>query len=96
MSIRFNDELTSTFEYPSESSLCEEIGLSNGDTNFDDDDTDLLYSNGHFLGSSPIGKYKKKAFDIFQPLGTTKSETVAVALNLKEKNMHLMCQILSF
>lgn len=39
---------------------------------------------------------KKKAFDIFQPLGTTKSETVAVALNLKEKNMHLMCQILSF
>lgn len=48
--------LTSTFEYPSESSLCDEIGLSNGDMSFDDDDTDLLYSNGHFLGSSPIGK----------------------------------------
>lgn len=56
MSIRFNENLTSTFEYPSESSLCEEIGLSNGDTHFDDDDTDLLYSTGHFLGSSPIGK----------------------------------------
>lgn len=55
MSIRFNEVLTSTFEYPSESSLCEDIGLSNGDS-FDDDDTDLLYSNGHFLGSSPIGK----------------------------------------
>lgn len=59
MSIRFNEVLTSTFEYPSESSLCEEIGLSNGNngTRFDDDeDTDLLYSNSHFLGSSPIGK----------------------------------------
>lgn len=67
MSIRFNDELTSTFEYPSESSLCEEIGLSNGDTNFDDDDTDLLYSNGHFLGSSPIGKYNKKHLTFSNP-----------------------------
>lgn len=60
MSIRFNEVLTSTFEYPSESSLCEEIGLSNGNsgTHFDDDDdNDLLYSNGHFLGSSPIGKF---------------------------------------
>lgn len=53
--------LTSTFEYPSESSLCEEIGLTNGNngTHFDDDvDADLLYSNSHFLGSSPIGKFK--------------------------------------
>lgn len=54
-SIRFNEKLTSTFEYPSESSLCDDIGL-NGDS-FDDDDSDLLYSNGHFLGSSPIGMY---------------------------------------
>lgn len=37
--------------------MCDEIGLSNGDTDFGDDDTDLLYSNGHFLGNSPIGKF---------------------------------------
>lgn len=56
MSIRFNDVLTSTFEYPSESSLCDEIGLSNGDDDdFDGDGSDLMY-NGHFFGNSPIGK----------------------------------------
>lgn len=71
LSLRFNEVLTSTFEYPSESSLCEEIGLSNGNggvggTHFDDDDdTDLLYSNGHFLGSSPIGKCDNKIFIFF-------------------------------
>lgn len=54
--------MTSTFEYPSESSLCDEIGLSNGDTDFGDDDTDLLYSNGHFLGNSPIGKFNTNVF----------------------------------
>lgn len=56
MNIRFNETLTSTFEYPSESSLCDDIGLSNGDLDFVDHETEALYSNGNFLGNSPIGK----------------------------------------
>ncbi|XP_055306272.1 uncharacterized protein LOC129570613 isoform X2 [Sitodiplosis mosellana] len=90
MSIRFNDVLTSTFEYPSESSLCEEIGLSNGDS-FDDDDSDLLYSNGHFLGSSPIasvplGNYQPiKIFNTNFELGVTRTNTSSPNQNTSHK-----------
>ncbi|XP_031637944.1 uncharacterized protein LOC116350325 isoform X2 [Contarinia nasturtii] len=88
-SIRFNEKLTSTFEYPSESSLCDDIGL-NGD-NFDDDDTDLLYSNGHFLGSSPIasvplGNYQPiKIFNTNFELGVTRTHNSSPNQNTSHK-----------
>lgn len=48
--------------------MCDEIGLSNGDLDFDDHDSDLLYSNGHFLGNSPIGKiyYSTSHLNMYQ------------------------------
>lgn len=63
MSIQFHEMLTSTFEYPSESSFSDE--QSNGSHGLDDfndtSDLDLLH-NGSFLGNStPIGKkYEQK------------------------------------
>lgn len=54
MSIQFHELLTSTFEYPSESSFSEEINMSNGD-DYGVNESDLM-NNSSFLGNTPIGK----------------------------------------
>lgn len=61
LSIQFHEMLTSTFEYPSESSFSEEINMSNGDDYGINNESDLM-NNSSFLGNAPIGKCHKKHF----------------------------------
>lgn len=46
--------------------MCDEYGLTNRDAELEDVNSDaLLYNNGHFLGSSPIGMYSKCTLPTF-------------------------------
>lgn len=55
--------LTSTFEYPSESSFSEEINMSNGDDYGINNESDLM-NNSSFLGNAPIGKCHTKSISV--------------------------------
>lgn len=57
MSIQFDETLTKTFEYPSESSLNDDNNTSPTDDYEFGTDVNLSTShNGSFMGSTPIGK----------------------------------------